>query len=303
MHAFDVEQLKSFIAAVEAKSITAAAPVRSLSQSALSEQLAKLEVRAGRTLLLRAKRGVSPTAAGLQLLRHARRIVGLSDAAWREMHDVPEDTEVGIGVTGYFRSTDLGRLLARAGKDCPRLRLRSLVGTSSDIQAAYERGELDLALLMSLPGEKSPKLRDSTELGVELLKWVTAADRPTWPAGRPLPLVLLPESCRLHRLAVDSLRKKGIPFYVSHVASGVGGLTAALEAGLGVGCLNASAAAHPGLRVLSKPSLPALPKVRFFLRSRREERFDERSELQELAAVVVKHFTERSSAARPAAVR
>jgi len=294
MHAFDVEQLKSFIAAVDAKSITAAAPERNLSQSALSEQLAKLEIRAGRTLLLRAKRGVSPTAAGLQLLRHARRIVGLSDAAWRDMHEIPEDIEVGFGVTGYFRSADLGQLLARAVKDCPRIRLRSFIGTSSEIQAAYERGEMDLALLMSLPGEKSLRLRDRTELGVEPLRWVTAADRPDWPARRPLPLVLLPESCRLHRLAVDSLRKKGIPFYVSHVASGVGGLTAALEAGLGVGCLNASAAALPGLRVVSKPSLPPLPKVRFFLRARREERFDERSELQELVAVVTKHFTERS---------
>ncbi len=294
MHAFDVEQLKSFIAAVDARSITAAAPERSLSQSALSEQLAKLEIRTGRTLLLRAKSGVSPTSAGLQLLRHARRIVSLSDAAWRDMHEIPEDIEVGIGVTGYFRSTDLGRLLARARTDCPRIRLRSLVGTSSEIQAAYDRGDLDLALLMSLPGEKAPRQRDSTDLGVEPLRWVTGVDRADWPAGRPLPLVLLPESCRLHRLAVDSLRKKGIPFYVSHVASGVGGLTAALEAGLGVGCLNASAAAQTALRVVSRPSLPPLPKVRFFLRSRREARFDDRSELKELAAVVTRHFMDRT---------
>jgi DNA-binding transcriptional LysR family regulator len=293
MSIFDVEQLKSFIAAVDAKSITAAAPVRSLSQSALSEQLAKLEARAGQTLLLRAKTGVTPTAAGVQLLRHARRIVGLSEAAWRDMHEIPEDIEVGMGVTGYFRSADLGRLLARAVTDCPRIRLRSLVGMNSDIQAAYERGEIDLALLMSLTGGKSPRLSDSTELGVEPLQWVTAAARHESLAGRPLPLVLLPEFCVLHRLAVDSLRKKGIPFYVSHIASGVGGLTAALEAGLGVGCLNASAAARPGLRVVSKPTLPSLPKARFFLRTRREERFDEKSELQELASVVLKHFTER----------
>ncbi|MDR5835896.1 LysR family transcriptional regulator [Caballeronia sp. LZ034LL] len=294
MHAFDVEQLKSFIAAVDARSITAAAPARSLSQSALSEQLAKLEARAGQTLLLRAKSGVTPTAAGVQLLRHARRIVGLSEAAWRDMHEIPEDIEVGIGVTGYFRSADLGQLLARAVTDCPRIRLRSLVGMTSDIQSAYERGEIDLALLMSLTGAKSRRSNDSTELGVEPLQWVTAAGRPDLPRGRPVPLVLLPEFCSLHRLAVDSLQKKGMPFYVSHIASGVEGLTAALEAGLGVGCLNASAAARPGLRTLSKPALPSLPKARFFLRSRREERFDEKSELQELAAVVTKHFTERA---------
>ncbi|WP_250462372.1 MULTISPECIES: LysR family transcriptional regulator [unclassified Caballeronia] len=294
MHVFDVEQLKSFIAAVEARSITAAAPARSLSQSALSEQLAKLEARAGQTLLLRAKSGVTPTAAGIQLLRHARRIVGLSEAAWRDMHAIPEDIEIAIGVTGYFRSAELGQLLARTVTDCPRIRLRSLVGMSSDIQAAYERGEIELALLMSLIGVKSLRLNDSTELGVEPLQWVIGAKRSNPLPGRPLPLVLLPEFCSLHRLAIDSLRKRGIAFYVSHIASGVDDLTAALEAGLGVGCLNASAAARPGLRQVSKPTLPSLPKARFFLRSRREERFDEKSELQELAAVVMKHFTERA---------
>ncbi len=296
MHAFDVEQLKSLIAAVDAGSITAAAPIRSLSQSALSEQLAKLEVRAGRTLLLRAKRGVTPTAAGLQLLRHARRIVGLSDAAWRDMHEIPDDIEVGIGVTGYFRSADLARLLARAVRDCPRIRLRSFVGMSSDVEAAYERGEIDLALLMNLGGRKPPRSSDRTELGVEPLVWVTGADRADPPAGSPVPLVLLPEFCSLHRLAVNSLQERRIPFYMSHVASGVGGIAAALQAGLGVGCLNASAAARPGLRVVSRPALPPLPKARFLLRSRREERFDERPELQELVAAVTRHFAEQDGA-------
>ena len=134
-------------------------------------------------------------------------------------------------------------------------------------------------MLLSLTGEKSHRFNDSTELGVEPLQWVTAADRPDTLAGCPLPLVLLPEFCVLHRLAVDSLRKMGIPFYVSHIASGVGDLTAAQKAGLGVDCLNASAAARPGLRAVSKPTLPSLPKAHFFLRSQREERFDEKSEL------------------------
>ena len=81
----------------------------------------KLEARAGQTLLLHAKRRVTPTAAGVQPLRHARKIVGLSEAAWRDMHQIPENIEVGIGVTGYVRSADLGQLLARAVTDCPRL--------------------------------------------------------------------------------------------------------------------------------------------------------------------------------------
>ena len=50
MNKFDLEHLQSFVTAVEAGSITAAAPLRCISQSALSEQLRKLEMRTGQTL-------------------------------------------------------------------------------------------------------------------------------------------------------------------------------------------------------------------------------------------------------------
>jgi hypothetical protein len=51
MQAFDLEQLRTFVAVTEAGSLTAAAPQVFLSQSAVSEQMRKLEERAGQSLL------------------------------------------------------------------------------------------------------------------------------------------------------------------------------------------------------------------------------------------------------------
>ncbi|MEG2046518.1 MAG: LysR family transcriptional regulator, partial [Comamonas sp.] len=50
MHGFDLAQLRTFLVVAEAGSLTAAAPLVFLSQSAVSEQMRKLEEAAGQTL-------------------------------------------------------------------------------------------------------------------------------------------------------------------------------------------------------------------------------------------------------------
>ena len=65
MAALELAHLRTLLAVVEAGSLTAAAPQLFLSQSAVSEQIKRLEDCVGRPLLLRSKSGVLPTPAGL----------------------------------------------------------------------------------------------------------------------------------------------------------------------------------------------------------------------------------------------
>ncbi|WP_256739814.1 LysR family transcriptional regulator [Pseudomonas sp. K5002] len=88
MRPFDLEQLRSFVAILESGSLSAAAPKLCRSQSALSEQLRKLETFTGVTLLERGKKGVSPTPAGERLLAHARELLALSDCVLEDMRGV-----------------------------------------------------------------------------------------------------------------------------------------------------------------------------------------------------------------------
>ena len=64
MAGFDLDQLRTLVAVLDAGSLTAAAPRVFLSQSSVSEQMRKLEERAGQPLLLRGKNGVTATPAG-----------------------------------------------------------------------------------------------------------------------------------------------------------------------------------------------------------------------------------------------
>ena len=263
MQHFDLDQLTTFVAVVEAGSLTAGAPRVFLSQSAVSEQVRKLEERAGQPLLLRAKAGVSTTAGGDRLLAHARRLLALSDEAYRDLHGVPLQGELRLAVTDYFRPLELTRLLARLGEQHPQVRLNVSVLKSGAIEAGYARGAFDVGLSMRLAHAGAGALeRGSRVLRRESLQWMAAPGvRPV--RGEPLRLLALPDTCSLHQFTVGLLARRKVAFSVVHIASGVGGLQSALAAGLGVACLNESSLA-PGVARLAEPhGLPSLPRANF----------------------------------------
>lgn len=269
MRPLNLEQLRTLVAVAEAGSLTAAAPRLFLSQSAVSEQLRKLEEQVGQAVLLRSKAGVQPTAAGERLLAYARRLLALAEEARLDLQGLALAGTLRLGVTDYFRPAALAGLLARVQAQYPGVRLQVTLDKSGAIEAGYERGAFDVALTMRLPGAGGP----ATLLRREPLRWMAA---PHWrrDEGAPLPLLALPESCALYQFAAALLGKRRVGFHVALVASGVAGLQSALAAGLGVACLNESALVE-GVQVLPPaPWLPALPQARFVVLPPREGESD-----------------------------
>ena len=74
MRDLSLDQLRSFTDVVELGSFSAAAERRGLTQPAISLQLRQLERRLGVRLIERVGRRAGPTAAGMALIAHARRI-------------------------------------------------------------------------------------------------------------------------------------------------------------------------------------------------------------------------------------
>lgn len=266
MQAFDIEQLATFVEVIAAGSLTAAAPRVFLSQSAVSEQMRKLEERAGQPLLTRGKTGVAPTAAGLRLAGHARRILALGDEAMRDLRGESLQGALRLAVTDYFRPGELARLLRRLGESYPQVRLSVSVLKSAAVEAGHAEGEFDVALSMRILGTAAAgsTARGPGLLRREPLSWMGAAGTRLVP-GEPLRLLVLPDTCALHRFTVKLLQQRRVAYDIAHVASGVAGLQSALAAGLGVAALNESALCE-GVAPLAAPhGLPALPRVAFHL--------------------------------------
>lgn len=264
MRALDLDQLKTLTVVLDTGSLTRAAPLVSLSQSAVSEQMRKLEERVGMPLLSRSKAGVLPTPAGTQLAAYARRLLALSDEAVRDLQGEALRGRLRLAVTDYFLPGDLTRLLARLGAAYPGVRLSVTVSKSDVIEAGYAAGDFDVGLSMRIPGRGSNARNLAPVLRREALQWMSATGLPR-ERGEPLRLLVLPETCSLHRFTVRLLRDRGVPFSIAHVASGVAGLQSALAAGLGVACLNESSAGVGITRLPAPHGLPALPRVAFHL--------------------------------------
>lgn len=113
MRPFDLELLRAFAVAMESGSLAQAAPKLCRSQSALSEQLRKLEAFTGVTLLERGKKGVRPTPAGERLLVHARDMLALSERALESVRGVTFVGELRLAITDYFLPSSIADLLKK----------------------------------------------------------------------------------------------------------------------------------------------------------------------------------------------
>ncbi|MGH8795731.1 MAG: LysR family transcriptional regulator [Caldimonas sp.] len=79
MKDLDLKTLRLFVAVCEQQNIARAAELEHIEPSAISKRIAQLEATLGTTLLVRARRGVQPTPAGLALIEHARTVLFTMD--------------------------------------------------------------------------------------------------------------------------------------------------------------------------------------------------------------------------------
>jgi DNA-binding transcriptional LysR family regulator len=270
--AFDLAQLRTFVAVAEAGSVSAGAERVFLSQSSASEQLKKLEERAGQPLFLRGKLGVTATPAGTKLLDHARRILAMSEAAFEDLQGRALDGELRIAITDYYRPHDIARVLKMFSEQYPRLRLHVTVLPSAVIDSSVEDStafDIGLSLRIVAPGAKrgsgAAERAASTVVRREKLVWTMSADIDPQHVATPFRLVLLPSTCQLQRFVVRLLDERNVPYLISHSASGMAGLQLALKAGLGISCLNESSLGAGMAPCPPSVGLPELPSVEFHL--------------------------------------
>jgi len=79
MRDIDTKSLRLFAAVCDHKNIKHAAADGNIEPSAVSKRIAQLEAALGTPLLVRTRRGVQPTPAGLALLEHARTVLFTMD--------------------------------------------------------------------------------------------------------------------------------------------------------------------------------------------------------------------------------
>src|SRR5215207_7358286 len=144
----DPRRLLTFAAVARQRSFTRAADELSLTQSAVSQQVAALERQVGARLLRRGRGGVELTPIGEHLLAHATALAERVDLVQAQLEEIvaKEQRELRVGAFPSAMATIAPRAVARLMERRGTLDARLIEGRVEDLVAAVRAGALHVAL-------------------------------------------------------------------------------------------------------------------------------------------------------------
>jgi LysR family tcuABC transcriptional regulator len=151
----ELRQLRYFVRVVELGSMSRAAIELDVVQSALSQQIARLEGELATRLLQRSSKGVTATEAGLAFFREAQLALRHADEAARAAQQARLSGSVSVGLAPTTASV-LGLPLMQAVRErYPDVRLHMVESLSGHLSSMLNARQLDLAVLFDTdPGRR-----------------------------------------------------------------------------------------------------------------------------------------------------
>jgi LysR family transcriptional regulator for metE and metH len=140
--------------------LTAASVKLYVTQSALSHQLREIEDKLGTQLFFRVNRKMILTEAGRRVLRSAQSILNELTTTEQEVRRLAEGSEGVLRISTQCNTCYhwLPVLIRKFQMRYPRVDVQINVEATSDPYRALWKGDLDLALLYSLPAKKGLRL-------------------------------------------------------------------------------------------------------------------------------------------------
>lgn len=256
----DIALLRTFLAVADRGSMTAAGNALHLTQSAVSQQIARLEQAFGKPLFVRDRRGLRLTAAGERLLGKARRLLVLNEEIWADMTARRIDGPVRLGVPFDLAGAFIAPMLKSYAQAFPQVEISLVCASSPDLARALAGGGIDLALVEEPAGAATDGC-----LVVERLVWVGAKGGQAH-LKTPLPVSMVAESCAFRPAVLAALRDQGREWRTVFENGSIDATTATVTIDLAVTTWLAFTV-PPHLDILpAEAGLPPLPSFAISLR-------------------------------------
>ena len=251
----EIDLLRSFAVIAEVRALSRAAERIGRTQSALSQQMKRLEDIVDQPLFQRTGRGVVLTNPGERLLVHAQRILRLHDEAMADLCGTGLSGSIRFGCPDDYAAVFLPSLLRQFSSQHPHALVEVVCGPTPRLREQLEKRALDLAMI-SLPDDGT----NADIIRREQLVWVGC---PGMDCAHfdPLPLALSDPDTLDHIAACDALHRAGRAYRIAYASSSLAGLTALVRSGQAFAVITRTAV-PPDLDVLDADAgLPPLPGV------------------------------------------
>lgn len=263
MQNLDTNLLRTLVTIERTNTFSGAAHVLSKTQSAVTQQMQRLEEQLGCALFVKKGRGRILTPRGQQLAEHARRLLFINDEALRAIRETQMEGEIRLGATLDVADTILPPMLTHIAQLAPKVRLEIRVDRSPFLMEAMEAGEIDLTISTRVASDmRGFPVRTSPTV------WICAAGY-VYKKNAPLPLILADEPSIFRKIALEALEQAGHKdWHINYLAPTLVGIKAAVRAGLGI-TARSTEFLGTDMRVLGEAEgLPPLPSMTYWLWAR-----------------------------------
>ncbi|MNK36497.1 HTH-type transcriptional regulator CynR [compost metagenome] len=209
----DLRQIECFLCLYRNGGMTRAAAELGIVQSALSTQLAKLEKTLKVQLFERSSRGVTPTAAGVDLYKMLLPLSKEVESVRQRMLDLSGGTSglIRVGTVPSLGASIVPRALSLYTAENKDVTIRLTEAYSAGLVERLDAGELDVAIVNLIQPVRS---LETTPLVSEELVLVTASDsalRSVEFSDLPIDALIVPSLGQGLRAIIDPVLKKRSP--------------------------------------------------------------------------------------------
>lgn len=262
MKNLDIDLLRTLVTIQGTNTFSEAAVRLSLTQSAITQQMKRLESQLGFALFQKKGRGRVLTPQGMQLFDYGRRMLALNDEAIRTLGQQQMEGTIRLGAPLDVADTILPPVLTHIARHAPKVRLVIRVDRSPFLMDALKSDDIDL----TISTRRDADLRGFV-LRASPTAWICAADY-VHNRRAALPLILADEPSIFRKIALEALETTKLKWRLNYVAPTLVGIKAAVRAGLGVTARSVELLGAD-MRVLGEADgLPALRGVTYSLWTR-----------------------------------
>jgi DNA-binding transcriptional LysR family regulator len=260
----ELRHLRTIAAVARHRSLTKAGEELYLTQSAVSQQIRRLEEELGVEVFRRTSRSVELTAEGRVILGYAERVLAEVDGLHLELEEITGLLSGQLRIGGVYPTGpyDLFAMLADFRAAHPGVAIHMVEDTQDDVLAALRADELDCAFTAL----------DPDTLGAEYEVALLGTDElvAVLPVGHPLAreahvtfeqlagedLIAYRENSALRRRLERKMADHGVEPRNAFICTEMGAVRALASKGLGVAVVPRSVAAEPGPPIELRPMAP-----------------------------------------------